>query len=101
MEDGPLRSALKRNSAFTLENAKLRKRISELEADNQRLREALPQLRFTPLCGKVAAEEKARMRDHPLYRTGDAIAVWVNEGDLAALQIKGVASAALIQEEKP
>lgn len=31
MEDGPLRSALKRNSAFTLENAKLRKRISELE----------------------------------------------------------------------
>jgi len=43
MQNGPLRDVLKSNSALHVENARLSRRISELEAENRRMREALEQ----------------------------------------------------------
>ncbi|MCZ7862456.1 hypothetical protein O9X98_13870 [Agrobacterium salinitolerans] len=46
-------------------------------------------LRFTEASGETLAEMRANVRHDPLYGFGDAVLVWVNQGDLNNHQIAG------------
>ena len=39
-------------------------------------------VRYSKYCGPMDAAECRRVMDAPLYKHGDAVLVWVNEGDL-------------------
>ena len=44
--------------------------------------QAVRKIRYTAFRGASDEAERDRIRKHPLYRTGDTILVWVNEGDI-------------------
>ncbi|MDW9481759.1 hypothetical protein GOB57_24225 [Sinorhizobium meliloti] len=50
---------------------------------------AIPPLRIAKANGDTLAEMRDNVRKGPLYASGDAVLVWVNQGDLIHHQLLG------------
>jgi hypothetical protein len=57
-------------------------------------------LRTAPAQGTTLAEMREAIRQHDLYRHGDAVLRWVNEGDLAMIEVQGAMLAAAKEDKR-